>query len=100
MISGCHQKSRGKVISGVVLLGDGKPAEGARVQITKLPEYGFVGMDPRADASGHFSFTAMEGLDYSIVAIGIGERPLKSDELHFSLRKSRRQIVLVLNRQD
>src|SRR5580698_7006460 len=52
------------VISGVALLADGNPAEGARIQISKLPDYAIVGMDSNSDAFGYFSFTAMAGLDY------------------------------------
>lgn len=86
------------VVRGVVLLADGGPAEGARIQILKLPGYGIVGMDASFDGAGHFSLTAMEGLEYSLTAMGIGERPLTSAELRFSLRNGPQFITLVLDR--
>jgi hypothetical protein len=86
------------VVSGVVLQADGRPAGGAKIQILKLPDYAITGIDANSDAAGHFSFTAMDGFDYSITAIGIGERPASSAELDFSLRNSPRFITLVLDR--
>ena len=81
-----------------MLQADGRPAGGAKIQILKLPDYAITGIDANSDAAGHFSFTAMDGFDYSITAIGIGERPVSSAELDFSLRNSPRFITLVLDR--
>jgi len=85
------------VVSGLVLLPDGKPAEGARVQIWLLPDNAITGNDATTDAAGYFSFTPMEGLEYRLTAISGGEHPLTSEALHFSLNKGPRFITLVLD---
>jgi hypothetical protein len=85
------------LIGGVVLLPNGKPAVGARVQILKLPENAITGNDVTADAAGHFSFTALEGLEYSLSAITTGEPRLDSEAVNVSLGKGPRSITLVLN---
>jgi hypothetical protein len=85
------------VIGGVVLLPNGKPAVGARVQILKPPENALTGNDVTADAAGHFSFTALEGLEYSLSAITTGEPWLDSEAVNVSLGKGPRSITLLLN---
>jgi hypothetical protein len=85
------------VVSGLVLLPDGKPAEGARVQIWLLPDNAVTGNDATTDAAGYFSFTAMGGLEYSLTAIGRGEHPLTSEALHYSRNSGPHFITLLLD---
>jgi hypothetical protein len=86
---------RSRVTNGTVLLSDGNPAVGAHVRILKLPDYAVTGNDAVADMDGHFSFTALEGLEYSLTATSIGKPTLNSDSLHFSLDKGPQSITLV-----
>jgi len=87
---------KSEVVSGLVLLPDRVPAKGVRVQILKLPDNAIVGNDS-TDEAGHFSFTAMEGLEYSLTGIVIGEHSRRSKALHFSLAKGPHSITLVLD---
>jgi hypothetical protein len=88
-------------VTGIVLTGDGKPAQGVQVLITVLPDNDIAGDDenrPQTDADGHFSFTALEGFEYRLNAIQSGARPSHSAEVHFDFDSGQRFITLVLDR--
>lgn len=83
-------------VNGTVQLSDGKPAVGALIDVFKLPEEQICG-HAFSDEAGHFSFTAMEGLEYSLTASQSGENPLTSRTLQFSLGKGPQPLTLVLD---
>ncbi|MGA2272991.1 MAG: carboxypeptidase-like regulatory domain-containing protein [Bryobacteraceae bacterium] len=90
---------RSTVVKGIVLLRDGKPAKGARVTITVIS--GPFGVhngygNPITDIAGHFSFTAMEGSNYSLTAAKTDEGWLVSDAIPFSLAEGSQSITLTL----
>jgi Carboxypeptidase regulatory-like domain len=91
---------KSKVVTGVVVLPDGKPVEGARIWILHLPDHGVTDADAITDAAGHFSFRAMDGIEYCLTALGSGEQPLRSRELHTALGEQPGPITLVLERPD
>jgi hypothetical protein len=84
-----------KVVRGLVLLPNGKPAESARVMVLKLPENAITGEDLITDAAGHFSFTPMEGLEYSLTATS-KEEDLTSETLPYSFSKGPHSLTLVM----
>lgn len=86
-----------KLVSGLVLLPDGKPAVGVRIQILKLPENAITDYDSTVDAAGRFSFAAMEGLEYSLTAIGTGSSRMASAPVHVSAGKGPQPVILVLD---
>ncbi len=85
------------MISGIVRLPDGKPPVGARVQILKLPDNAITDYNPTVDAAGRFSFAAMEGLEYSLTAIGAGSPAVFSAPVHVSAGKGPQPVILVLD---
>jgi hypothetical protein len=89
------QAVNNKVVRGLVLLPDGKPAEGARVLVVKLPENAITGENVITDATGHFSFTLMEGLEYGLTATS-KEADLTSEALPYSSSKGPHSLTLVL----
>lgn len=82
------------VVEGTVVRPDGKPAEGARVEILRSSDYAVTGQMPTADATGHFSFVALDGYGYALIATQGGK---DSEGLFFSLDKGSQVIKLVLD---
>jgi hypothetical protein len=74
--------------------------EGARIWILHLPDHGVTDADAITDSAGHFSFRAMDGIEYCLTALGSGEQPLRSRELHTALGEQPGPITLVLERPD
>ena len=94
-------ESKSSQVTGIVLTPDGRPAQGAQVRITALPDNDIAGDNenrPQADADGHFSFTALEGFRYRLPAIQNGTRPLHSADLLFSLGQAQDFITIILDR--
>jgi len=88
-------------VTGIVVGADGRPAQGVHVLITALPDNSIAIDDqnmPETDADGHFSFTALEGFDYSLHAIQSGTKPWHSAEVLFSLNNGQYLITLVMDR--
>ena len=63
--------------------------------ILKLPENPITGENVITDATGHFSFTLMEGLEYSLTATS-KEEDLTSEVLPYSFSKGPQSLTLVL----
>ena len=86
------------VVKGIALAADGKPVPGARVHIEALPDNGITGDNentPETDARGNFAFTALEGFEYSLRAMG-NEMWTHSPDVSFSLKAGPQFITLVL----
>jgi hypothetical protein len=89
------------LVTGTVLLPDGKPADRARIDIMYVvqPLGSHIGIrtpDPITDSAGHFSFAAMEGSEYSLTATKPGDLWLISDALLFSSSQGPQSITLTL----
>lgn len=89
------------LVTGTVLLPDGKPAKGARVDVTVLPDpsgsHFAQGVSSNlVDAAGHFSFTAMERVDYSVTAAKTGVGWANSQPLRFPPGSGPKSIALTL----
>ena len=85
------------MVSGVVLLMDGKPAVGARIDLWKLPENTIAAEGPTTDTNDRFSFTVLEGLEYSLTATSAGKTELTSEPLYCSLGKGPEFVTPLLN---
>lgn len=88
-------------VSGLVIGADGKPASGAEVYITALPDNDIAMNDenrPQTDAEGRFSFTALEGYDYRLHAKQSGTRWFHSGDLNFNLKDGLSLVTLVCDR--
>lgn len=88
------------VVNGIVLSADGKPAPGARVHIEALPDNGITGDNentPETDVRGNFSFTALEGFQYRLSAMG-NDIWTHSPDVSLSLKAGPQFITLVLEK--
>ncbi len=86
------------VVKGIVLSADGKPVAGARVHIEALPDNGITGDNentPETDVRGNFAFTALEGFEYRLRAMG-NDIWTHSPDVSFSLKAGPPFITLVL----
>jgi len=95
---------RSRFVTGIAVSPDGTPASGVQVTILALPDNNYVDDNsnrPHTDEAGHFSFTALEGIEYKINAVlyGLyGARSLHSADLSFSLSDSPVSLRLILDR--
>jgi len=85
-------------VSGVVLLPDGRPAEGAKVRVLRLPDNEATDYAPITDSNGRFSVRLMESTDYSLEAFTRTEPELRSEPVDYSFKEGLRHIVLKLVR--
>jgi hypothetical protein len=83
-------------IDGTVVLPGGKAVQGAEIDIVKLPEEQICG-SAISDESGHFTLTAMDGVEYGITATKTGDTPLASQIAHFSVGKTPLPLPLLLD---
>ncbi|MGO9094897.1 MAG: collagen binding domain-containing protein [Bryobacteraceae bacterium] len=84
---------KSKLVGGVLLLPDGQPAK--RQLVNVVPLHNAVS-EPVTDAAGRFSFTAMEGFDYSLVAALSGDLTVVSDVVHYSFGEDSQSVTLKL----
>jgi hypothetical protein len=66
----------------------------AWIAIFRQPDNAIVGQVPVTDAAGNFSFTALEGFEYNLIALQ-GEK--SSEGVPFSLGKGPEVVRLVLD---
>lgn len=82
------------VVKGVLIRSAGEVGEQAWIAIFKQPDNAIVDQVPVTDAAGNFSFTALEGFEYNLLALQ-GEK--RSKEVPFSVGKGPQVVRVVLD---